>query len=60
MKKITNQFNVSHVGRMNYGGGKVPKDRPVPIDVVDVVASAYTYGGADYKRRTCNVHSLRG
>ena len=47
MKKFTNQFNGSHVDRMNYGGGKVPKDRPVPIDVVHVVASAYTYGGAD-------------
>ena len=47
MKKFTNQFNGSHVDRMNYGGGKVPKDRPVPIDVVHVVASACTYGGAD-------------
>lgn len=46
MKKITNQFNVSHVGRMNYGG-EVPKIRPVPIDVVHVVVCANTYGGAD-------------
>ena len=47
MKKFNFQSYGSHVGRMNYGGGKVPKDRPVPIDVVDVVACAYTYGGAD-------------
>ena len=47
MKKFNSQFYGSHVGRMNYGGGKVPKDRSVPIDVAHVVASAYTYGGAD-------------
>ena len=47
MKKFTNQFYVSHVDRMNYGGGKVPKDRPVPIDVAHVVASACRHGGAE-------------
>lgn len=28
MKKITNQFNVSHVDRMNYGGGQSSIDLP--------------------------------
>lgn len=28
MKKITNQFNESHVGRMNYGGGQSSVDLP--------------------------------
>ena len=28
MKKFTNQFNVSHVGRMNYGGGQSSVDLP--------------------------------
>ena len=27
--------------------GKVPKDRPVPIDVAHVVASACRHGGAE-------------
>ena len=31
MKKITNQFNVSHVGRMNYGGGKFLKFALFPL-----------------------------
>ena len=47
MKKFNSQFYGSHVDRMNYGGGKVPKDRPVPIDVAHVVASASRYGGAE-------------
>ena len=47
MKHFSNQSNGSHVGRMNYGGGKVPKDRPVPIDVAHVVASTCQYGGGD-------------
>ena len=54
MKKFNSQFYGSHAGRMNYGGGKVPKDRPVPIDVAHVVTSAYTYGGAD-RLRLCRV-----
>ena len=28
MKKITNQFNGSHAGRMNYGGGQSSIDLP--------------------------------
>ena len=47
MKKFNNQPYGSQVGRMNYGGGKVPKDRPVPIDVAHVVASANWHGCAD-------------
>ena len=47
MKKFNYQFYGSHVGRMNYGGGKVLEICPVPIDVVDVVASACRYGGAE-------------
>ena len=31
MKKFTNQFNVSHVGRMNYGGGKFLKFALFPL-----------------------------
>ena len=53
MKKFNYQFYGSHVGRMNYGG-EVPKVRSVPIDVAHVVASAYTYGGAD-GLRVCRV-----
>ena len=55
MKRFTNQSNGSQVGRMNYGGGEVPKVRSVPIDVVHVVASAYMYGGGDRLRHVCNV-----
>ena len=47
MKKFNYQSYGSHADHMNYGGGEVPKDRPVPIDVAHVVASAYTYGGAE-------------
>ena len=47
MKKFNYQFYGSQVGRMNYGGGKVPKVRPVPIDVTHVVASACRHGGAE-------------
>ena len=47
MKKFNNQPYGSHVGRMNYGGGKVLKICPVPIDVAHVVASACRHGGAD-------------
>ena len=47
MKKFNSQFYGSHAGRMNYGGGKVPKDRPVPIDVAHVVASACRHGCAE-------------
>ena len=54
MKKFNYQFYGSQAGRMNYGGGKVPKDRSVPIDVVHVVASACQYGGAD-RLRLCRV-----
>lgn len=31
MKKITNQFNVSHVGRMNYGGAKFRRIALFPL-----------------------------
>ena len=47
MKKFTNQFYVSHVGRMNNGGGEVLQICPVPIDVAHVVASACRHGGAE-------------
>ena len=58
MKKFNDQSYGSHVDRMNYGGGKVPKDRSVPIDVVHVVACAYQYDGADRLRQHSNLHSL--
>ena len=58
MKHFINQSKRSHAGRMNNGGGEVPKVRPVPIDVAHVVASAYTYGSADRLRQVCNVYSL--
>lgn len=60
MKKFNSRSYRSHVDRMNYGGGEVPKVRSVPIDVVDVVACAYTYGGGDRLRHVCNAHSLKG